>query len=87
MVELMNTELNVAINVPKALGKSVKTSINKSSSILEVIKNNVEKSIVDKIIHDNEFNRFALIYQKMHMIFADYPFEYVDFKHLTCLPD
>ncbi|MCD9496908.1 hypothetical protein [Photobacterium carnosum] len=58
----MNTELNVAINVPKALGKSVKTSINKSSSILEVIKNNVEKSIVDKIIHDNEFNRFALIY-------------------------
>ncbi|PSU70864.1 MoaD/ThiS family protein [Photobacterium phosphoreum] len=58
----MNTEINVVINVPKALGESVEISLNKPSSILEVINNNLEKSIIDKIIYDNEFSRFALIY-------------------------
>lgn len=62
MVEPMNTEINVVINVPKALGESVEISLNKPSSILEVINNNLEKSIIDKIIYDNEFSRFALIY-------------------------
>ncbi|WP_059122840.1 MoaD/ThiS family protein [Vibrio sp. MEBiC08052] len=57
------SNINVEITIPKSLGKSSQLVLDKPEPILEIIKKNLEKIVLDRILaKDGTFNRYVLVY-------------------------
>jgi hypothetical protein len=57
------SNINVQITIPKSLGASTQLVLNNPAPILDVLKNNLELNVLDRILtNDGNLNRYVLVF-------------------------